>query len=210
MKNNNVMILTESFFDIVSESFDDNKKMKLRGVFMEAQTQNRNGRKYQKKEIQAAVNKINEAASTGHHILGSLDHPPVLEVKLDTVSHKINEMHMEGNKAIGEAEILRTPSGNIARSLIDSGIKVGMSSRGTGMINEETGVVEGFECVTVDIVAQPSAINAYPASVLEHLDYYRNKNYLFDLAEAVNDDPKAQKYFKSEIDKFIEDLFNTK
>jgi hypothetical protein len=203
-----MMILTESnFSNIITEASEDKKKLYLKGIFMESEQRNRNNRIYKRAEIERAVNKINEAARAGRHVLGALDHPPTLEIRLDTVSHRIVEMTMDGNNAIGKAEILPTPAGNIARSLIEAGVNLGVSTRGSGSVNESSGIVEGFECVTVDIVAQPSAINAYPSSILEHLDIYRNQNRLMDLATVVTHDASAQKYLKKEINKFIEELF---
>ena len=101
------MILTESnFAGIITESSSDEKKLYLKGVFMESDVRNRNGRIYQKVEIQAAANKVNESAKSGQYILGHLDHPATLEIKLEDVSHKLIEMHMQGSQAIGKAEIL--------------------------------------------------------------------------------------------------------
>jgi len=202
------MILEEAHFgNIITESTED-KKIYLKGIFMESEQKNRNGRIYQRSEIEKAVNKVNEAAKAGRHILGELDHPPSLEVRLENVSHKIVDMYMEGNNAIGRAEILvNTPKGQIAKGLIEAGVNLGVSSRGTGSVNENTGMVEGFEVVTVDLVAQPSAINAYPETLSEHLQFYKRYGELTDVAEALIRDTKAQKFFKEEINKFLKDLY---
>lgn len=183
--------------------------MYLQGTFMESEKRNRNGRIYQKSQIEAAVDKINEAARQGRHILGELDHPPTLEVKLANVSHKILEMRMNGNDAVGKAMILETtPNGQIAKNLAESGIVLGVSSRGSGSVNEDTGIVEDFTFITADIVANPSAINAYPTSIMEQLEMYRRGYLVNDLAQAVLHDDKAQKYFQKEIEKFIKETFN--
>lgn len=206
MRTKSSQILTEANFNVVTEESAD-KKLYLKGIFMEAEQRNRNGRIYQRNEISKAVDKANAAASIGRHILGSLDHPPTLEIRLETVSHRIIEMKMDGNNAVGKAEILPTPPGNIARSLLEAGVVLGVSSRGSGNVNESTRVVEGFDMVTVDIVASPSAINAYPASVMEALDDYHRRYQLTDLSEAALHDPSAQKFFEKEIRKFIQELF---
>lgn len=199
------MFLIETTFDnIKSESAD--KKLYLSGIFMGSEQKNRNGRTYRRNELTEQVNRVNEAAQNNHHILGEMDHPPSLTVSLKNVSHKIVEMHMEGNDAVGKAEILPTPMGNIARSLIESDIIIGMSTRGTGDVDDETGIVDNFNLVTIDLVCNPSHQTAYPVALLEQLDSYRRGDLVNDLAEAVIHDRKAQKYFAKEIKKFIESL----
>ena len=206
------MILTEEKFTDIAplvEGEGSNKKLYIKGVMMESERKNRNGRIYQRSEMEKVVQKINEAAAKGRHILGQLDHPPSLEVTLENVSHKIITMEMQGNDAVGKAEILtNVPKGKIAQGLIESGIQLGVSSRGSGQVNEDTGIVEGFDFVTVDLVANPSAINAYPESVMEALDMYRRGYVVQDLAEATIHDKKAQKYFKDELLKFVKETFN--
>lgn len=202
------MILIENNFSNVN-SDSNGKNLYLQGIFMESERQNRNGRLYQRQEIEAAVSKINEAAKQGRHVLGELDHPNgSLEVSLKNVSHKIVEMRMDGSNAVGKAEIIsELPNGQIAKGLVEAGVQLGVSSRGTGSVNE-SGIVEGFDIVTVDIVANPSAIDAYPQSIYESIQLYRRGYQIQDLAEAVIHDDKAQKYFENELKKFIEDTFN--
>lgn len=204
------MILVEQNFNTLVEQSEDKKKFYLQGIFLESEQKNRNGRTYKKEEIEKAVKKINEAAAQGRHVLGQLDHPQDLIVSLSDVSHKIMSMQMEGNNAIGKAEILEsTPKGQIAKGLIESGINLGVSSRGSGTVNEDTGIVEGFDIITVDIVASPSAQNAYPTSVMEALELYRKGQVVSELAEAVIHDKKAQDYFAKEMTKFIKETFNS-
>lgn len=202
------MILIENNFSNVN-SDSNGKNLYLQGIFMESERQNRNGRQYQRQEIEAAVNKINESAQQGRHVLGELDHPNgSLEVSLKNVSHKIVEMQMDGSNAVGKAEIISDlPNGQIAKGLVESGVQLGVSSRGTGSVNE-SGIVEGFDIVTVDIVANPSAIDAYPQSIYESLQLYRRGYEVQNLAEAVIYDDRAQKYFEKELMKFIQETFN--
>ena len=207
------MIITEyNFNNIIAESVstDQGKKLYLKGVFMEAEQRNRNGRTYQLSEMTEQVAKMNAAAESGNPVLGHIDHPEgSLEIKLADVSHKIVEVKMQENNAIGKAQIIDTvPNGMIAKGLIESGINVGVSSRGSGVVNESTGIVEGFDLVTIDLVATPSAINAYPESVLESLDMYKKGNELKNVADAVIHDPMAQKYFNRELSKYIKEIFN--
>jgi len=205
------MILTESRFgeiEALSEGTETSKKLYLQGIYMESERKNRNGRTYQRSEIEKAVQKVNEAASQGRHILGQLDHPSNLVVNLADVSHKILEMRMDGNNAIGKSLILEsTPKGQIVRGLIDAGVNLGVSSRGAGQVNEDTGIVEGFDFITVDIVANPSAIEAYPQSVMEALEMYKRGYVIDDLSQSILEDKSAQKYFQKEIMKFIKDGF---
>ena len=202
------MLLIEQNFNTKIQCNEDTKKLYLQGVFMEAETKNRNGRIYQRFQLEEAVKKVNEAAAKDRHILGHLDHPKDLVINLSEVSHKIVHMEMQGNTLIGKAEILdKTPKGQIAKGLIESGVNIGVSSRGSGSVNENTGVVETYNFITADLVATPSFLSAIPSSVMEALEMYRRGELVNDLSQAVLHDNKAQKYFQKEIKRFIEELF---
>lgn len=205
------MILIEENFngvDTLVESVDGQKKSYLSGLFMEAETRNQNGRIYKTSDIQKSVDKINESARLNRFILSELDHPSTLEIKLENVAMKIVEAKMVGSQAICKAEVLHLhPKGAILQSLIDSGIQVGVSSRGTGQVNESTGVVSNFNFVTVDAVATPSCRNAYPMTIREHLEMYKRGGVIDDLAEAVINDKKAQDHFQKEMLKWIQSTF---
>jgi hypothetical protein len=190
--------LSPSVANLVTEASADGKDAWLNGVFMQAELQNRNGRSYPLAEISAAVDGANKTIAETKGIFGELDHPQTLTINLDRISHVITEMRMDGNNAIGRAKLLSTPMGNIAKELVNSGVALGVSSRGAGSVTESGGV-QGFQFVTVDIVAQPSAPGAYPSAVYESLQQARNGEHIMDLAESVRHDPKAQKYFKEEI-----------
>lgn len=204
-----MILIEENFEGVLTEAASDGKKTYLSGIFMESGNKNRNGRIYDSAEMQREVDKINEAAKRGHYVLGELDHPNSLEIKLENVSHKIVEMTMKGNLVYGKAEIIdKHPKGQILKALVDSGVQVGVSSRGSGQVNESTGVVRNFGLVTVDAVATPSCRSAYPQTIQEQLEYYRKGGYVTELAEAVIHDQAAQKYFQAEMKKFIETLYN--
>jgi hypothetical protein len=190
--------LSPSVANLVTEASEDGKNAWLNGVFMQAELKNRNGRSYPLSEISQAVENANKVISETNGIFGELDHPQTLTINLDRISHVITEMRMDGNNAIGRAKLLETPMGNIARELVKSGVALGVSSRGAGAVTESGGV-SGFQFVTVDIVAQPSAPGAYPSAVYESLQQARNGEHIQDFAEAIRHDPKAQKYFKEEI-----------
>lgn len=183
------------------ESRDAQKNLYLAGRMMAAEQENLNKRKYPLSEIARAVGLINQRIKEGQFIMGELNHPDNLSIDLKNVSHCITEAWMDGNNAVGKCKVLNTPSGQIVQSLIEGGLKLGVSSRGTGNVNHQ-GIVEDFSFVTLDIVAQPSGPGCYPDVVRESLE---NKKIL-SLAEAVVHDPKAQKYFKAEIQKFIANL----
>ncbi len=194
--------LTPSQAGLIRESSADGKNTWLNGIFMQGGLKNRNGRLYPITEIQAAVSSAQQRIKESNGIFGELDHPQTLTINLDRISHVITELRVEGNNAIGKAKLLCTPMGNIAKELANSGVALGVSSRGAGQVNEDGGV-QDFNFVTVDIVAQPSAPNAYPTTVVESLDLARNGHNIMDLAEAVKYDASAQKFFKKEIEKWL-------
>jgi hypothetical protein len=183
------------------ESRDMEKNLYLAGRIMAAEQKNLNQRVYPKAEIARAVSLIAEKAKEGAFIMGELNHPDNLSVDLKNVSHIITEAWMDGANAIGKCKILNTPSGLIVQNLISGGVKLGVSSRGTGNVTTE-GVVEDFAFVTLDIVAQPSGPGCYPDVVRESVENTK----ILTLAEAVQYDKKAQKYLTSEIQKFISSL----
>ena len=188
---------------IIQESSSDNKNMWLNGICMQSSIKNRNGRNYPLSEIAAAVANAKQRIQECNGIFGELDHPQALTINSDRISHVITEMWMNGNDAYGKAKLLNTPMGLIAQELLRSGVKIGVSSRGAGNVNE-SGDVQGFQFITYDIVITPSAPNAYPGMVYESLDRARNGKQILTLAEQVQQDPDAQKYFKREILKFLE------
>lgn len=180
------------------EARDDQKNLFLSGRIMAGDQKNLNGRIYPKAEIARAVNYITEKAKVGEFILGELTHPDNLTVDLKNVSHCIVEAWMDGNNAVGKCKILNTPSGIIVQSLIDGGVKLGVSSRGTGNVRSD-GIVESFEFLTLDIVGNPSGPGCYPNAIRESV----NDHKIMTLAEAVVHDAKAQKYLTAEITKFL-------
>lgn len=188
---------------LITESSTNGQDMWLNGIFMQGNIKNRNGRLYPINEIQSAVNLGMQKIKETNGIFGELDHPQTLSINLDRISHVITDLRIEGNNAIGKAKLLKTPMGNIARTLAESGVALGVSSRGAGQVNEDGGVT-GFNFVTVDIVAQPSAQNAYPSTVVEGLETARNGHNILSLAESMQHDPAAQKYLKEEIMKWLE------
>jgi hypothetical protein len=180
------------------------KNLFLKGVFIQGGVRNLNERVYPVREISKAVEHVNEILHKGESVLGECDHPEELTINLDRVSHMIESMWMDGANGFGKLKIVPTPIGNIVRTLVESGAKLGVSSRGSGNVSNN-GEVSDFEIITVDIVARPSAPNAYPKPVFETLNARRGR-IIEDLARSVSHDPKAQKYLHKELLHWINNL----
>ena len=117
----------------------DHKGTYLSGIFMQADIKNRNGRVYPVTEIGNAVKAAQLRITEHNGIFGELDHPQTLNINLDRISHVITELKMDGNNAVGRAKLLDTPMGKIAKELINSGVRIGVSSRGAGTVSESGG-----------------------------------------------------------------------
>jgi len=183
----------------------DGKDLYMKGIFIQGGVKNQNDRIYPINEIGKAVETINERLQEGQTVLGEADHPEELTVNLDRVSHIVEDMWMDGPNGYGKLKVIPTPMGNIISTLLESGAKLGVSSRGSGNVNE-SGQVSDFDIVTVDIVAQPSAPDAYPKAIRESLWNMRGGYGMYNLAEEMVYDKKAQKYLQEGILKFIEEL----
>ena len=182
------------------------KTMKLKGICIEGGVRNANERVYPVHEIAKAVDTINEQIRSGHSVLGEVDHPDDLKINLDRVCHVIEKMWMDGPAGYGTLKILPTPMGELVKTMLQSGVKLGVSSRGSGNVDDRTGHVSDFEIVTVDVVAQPSAPNAYPTAIYEGLLNMRGGQKLLDMYKDPASSNKAQRYLKSEVIRLIKDL----
>lgn len=191
---------------IVVEGTEEGKNLYMKGICIQGGVKNANERVYPVSEIERAVKTLNEQLSTGHSVLGEVDHPDDLKVNLDRVSHMIKEMWMEGPNGYGTLKILPTPMGQLVKTMLESGVKLGVSSRGSGNVNEANGHVSDFEIVTVDVVAQPSAPNAYPKAIYEGLMNMRYGHRVLEMAREAGGDNKVQRYLASEVVKLIKDL----
>jgi hypothetical protein len=179
----------------IVESEDGNKSMFMEGIFVQGDVKNANDRVYPVKEIAKAVEAVQGRIKDGFPVLGECDHPPELTVNVDRVSHIIENMWMDGPNGFGKLKIVPTPMGNIIRTLIESGATLGVSSRGSGEV-DHAGNVSNYEIITVDIVAQPSAPEAYPKAIRESLWNMRGGYGMYNLAEEMVYDKKAQKYLQ--------------
>jgi hypothetical protein len=191
---------------IVTESSEDGKNLYMKGICIQGGVKNANQRVYPVTEIHNAIKSINEQVTGGYSVLGEVDHPSNLRINLDRVSHMITDMWMDGPNGYGKLKILPTPMGNLVKTMLESGVKLGVSSRGSGEVNESNGEVRNFEIVTVDVVAQPSAPNAYPTAIYEGLMNMRGGQQLFNMAAEATEDKRVQKYLTESIKRLINEL----
>ena len=200
---------TQAGLELLSEEAADgsgHKTLKLKGVCIEGGVRNANERVYPVEEIAKAVDTINDQIKTGHSVLGEVDHPDDLKINLDRVSHMIEKMWMEGPAGMGTLKILPTPMGELVRTMLTNGVKLGVSSRGSGNVNDANGHVSDFEIVTVDVVAQPSAPNAYPTAIYEGLLNHKGGQKLLDMFKDPAKSSKAQRFVSNEVIRLIRGL----
>ena len=157
--------------NVITEGKGDSKKLYIEGVFLQSELKNRNGRMYPFSVLEKEVSRYNEEYIKTSRALGELGHPDGPTVNLDRVSHRITSLSAEGTNFVGRAQILATPMGQIAKSLLEEGVKLGVSSRGMGSIDkrEDVNVVmDDFMLATAaDIVADPSAPDAFVNGIME-------------------------------------------
>jgi hypothetical protein len=188
------------------EGSNGRKNLYMKGIFIEGGVKNANQRVYPVNEIEEAVSSINEQIKGGYSVLGEVDHPDDLKINLDRVSHMITEMWMDGPCGHGKLKVLPTPMGEMVKSMLEAGVKLGVSSRGSGDVSESSGHVSNFEIVTVDIVAQPSAPHAYPKAIYESLLNMRGGHKALEMAGDAVHDQKVQKYLKEAVTRLINEL----
>ena len=192
---------------MVVESSTEGKDLYLKGIIIQGGIRNANQRVYPVNEIGRAVKTLNDQIEGGYSVLGEVDHPEGLNINLDRVSHMISESWMDGANGYGKLKVLPTPMGQLVKTMLESGVKLGVSSRGSGNVSEDgSNEVSDFEIITVDIVAQPSAPGAYPTPIYEHLMNARGGMKAYELAQATKHDAKAQKYLKESLVNIISRL----
>jgi hypothetical protein len=192
---------------IVVENANEGKDLFMKGICIQGGVRNANQRTYPINEIGRAVKTLNDQITGGYSVLGEVDHPEGLNINLDRVSHMITEMWMDDANGYGKLKILPTPMGQLVKTMLESGVKLGVSSRGSGNVAEDgSNTVSDFEIITVDVVAQPSAPGAYPTPIYEHLMNSRGGYQAYELAQATKHDDKAQKYLKESLINMINKL----
>ena len=159
-----------------------NKNYKIKGIFMQADIKNRNGRIYPMEILQKEVKRYNKEYITQKRAFGELGHPDGPTVNLERASHLITRLYPDGKNFIGESKVLSTPMGNIVKSLMDDGAKLGVSSRGMGSLDQKNGanyVRNDFYLATAaDIVADPSAPNAFVEGIMEGKEWIWNNGLI--------------------------------
>jgi len=190
----------------IKEEGADFKTLYMKGIFIQGGVKNANERVYPVNEIETAVDTLNKQISEGYSVLGEVDHPDDLKINLDRVSHMITSMWMDGANGFGKLKILPTPMGQLVRTMLESGVKLGVSSRGSGNVNDMDGRVSDFEIITVDIVAQPSAPNAYPKAIYESIMNMKNGHKMLEIAKEVQGDKKVQRFLGEEVKRLINEL----
>ncbi len=199
-------LITESIEDIqiLEEETNGKKNLYIEGVFLQGDIKNRNGRIYPFGVLEREVGRYTEQYVNVGRALGELGHPDGPTVNLDRVSHKIVSLKAEGSNFIGKAQILNTPMGNIAKSLLESGVKLGVSSRGMGSIEEKNGanyVRDDFMLATAaDIVADPSAPDAFVNGIMEGKEWVWENGIIKEVNIA-----KYHKYISESTRKNIEE-----
>ena len=164
----------EDGLNYITEEKNGKKNTIIEGIFMQAESKNRNGRVYPRPVMERAVNKyVTEQVSKGRAV-GELNHPDGPTINLDKVSHRITELKWDGNNVMGKALVLDTPMGQIVKGLVEGGVQLGVSSRGMGTLVNRNGVNvvgEDFILATVDIVQDPSAPEAFVNGIMEGVEW---------------------------------------
>ena len=184
---NTVKLISEEIQDVeyITEQKQDGKKdYKLKGIFMQADIKNRNGRIYPQEVLEKEVRRYNKDQINNNRAYGELGHPEGPTINLERASHMITKLYPDGKNFIGEAKVLSTPMGKIVENLLDDGAKLGVSSRGMGSLNQKNGanyVRNDFYLATAaDIVADPSAPNAFVEGIMEGKDWVWNNGSLVE------------------------------
>ena len=184
---NTVKLISEAIEDveyITEDKENGDKNYKIRGIFMQADVKNRNGRVYPMDVLEKEVNRYNKKFINEDRAFGELGHPDGPTVNLERVSHMVTELYPDGKNFVGEAKILKTPMGEIVKNLMDEGAKLGVSSRGMGSLDQRNGanyVRNDFYLATAaDIVADPSAPNAFVEGIMEGKEWVWNHGSLIE------------------------------
>jgi len=187
-KGSPMKLITESLDNIkciVEETKHGGKNYFIQGVFMQAETLNRNGRIYPQDTLIRETARYAREAISQKRALGELGHPDGPQINLERVSHVIESLSVDGNNVIGKAKLLGTPYGQIARNFVEEGIKLGVSSRGLGTLKEVGGyyeVQEDFQLAAVDLVAEPSAPDAFVQGIMEGREWIYENGIIKEVA----------------------------
>lgn len=194
---------SETSLIVESKEVNGKKSLWLQGIFMQADIRNGNRRIYPLNELSRVTEEANLTIKANNGIFGELDHPETLNINLQKVSHVITELQVKGNDVIGKARIIEdTPMGSIAKALLESGVRFGVSSRASGSLDHDN-VVSDMKFVTVDLVATPSAAGATPMAIYESLMNDPNGYKAITLSEQIREDNALQEHIMDEVRKFV-------
>jgi hypothetical protein len=198
----------EDSVEVITEAKEDGKKNYfIEGIFMQGDIKNRNGRIYPSATLENEMSRYQKEFIETKRALGELGHPDGPQINGDRVSHLITEMKRDGNDFYGKAKILSTPMGEIVKSLLDEGVKIGVSTRGLGSVKAgKNGVMEvqkDFHLSTVDIVTDPSAPNAFVNGIMENVEYY------YDIASGNWRAQEAIQDIQEEVEKKVNRVVRT-
>jgi len=172
---------TDQQLEVLTEEKNGKKSYAIEGIFMQAESKNRNGRVYPRAVMESAVDKYNQEQVVPGRAVGELNHPEGPTVNLDKVSHKIEKLDWSGNDVMGKATILNTPMGEVVKGLLDGGVKLGVSTRGMGSLqrgNDAMVVKDDFILNAVDIVQDPSAPGAFVNGIMEGVEWVWNNGII--------------------------------
>jgi len=194
--------------EVITEAKEDGKKNYfIEGIFMQGDIKNRNGRIYPSATLEGEMKRYQKDFIETKRALGELGHPDGPQINGDRVSHLITDMRRDGNDFYGKAKILSTPMGEIVKSLLDEGVKIGVSTRGLGSVKAgRNGVMEvqkDFHLSTVDIVTDPSAPNAFVNGIMENVEYY------YDIASGNWRAQQAIENIQEEVEKKVNRVVRT-
>lgn len=213
-----MLLITEQNEAVIAESSGATTRgYFIEGIFLQAEVENRNGRKYPKSVLDREVEEYNRVYVSKKRAFGECDHPTTTNIALDRVSHIITELYPDGNNYIGKAKILDTPTGKILKAFIDEGAQLGVSSRGVGSLKEDANGVQivqpDYHLCTIDVVSDPSAPSAFVNGIMEGKEWVFENGVLTEMTagriqKAVKTLPKAarEEFIMREFKKFMSTL----
>ena len=186
---------------ILTESVGSEKRMYITGPFIQAETRNRNRRVYPLGLIEREVKKFQKLIES-HEAVGELNHPEDGNINPDRAAILITELKMDGNLAMGKAKVLSTPCGKILEALINDGVKMGVSTRGTGNLTNENTVENDFNLITIDSVYMPSGQSCYSEAINESVEWMLNESTGLYIEKRKQKMDKARNEFNAKLDKY--------
>lgn len=207
-----MLLITENIdkdcLDIICEEKENKKTYKIKGPFLQSQIENKNKRIYSRELIEREIKRYTEERIKSKSSLGEMDHPLNPSINLDRVSHMIESLEMVNDNAMGVARILETPKGKIAETLLESGVRLGISSRGVGTLSGKN-VNDDYHLITCDLVSEASGPDCYVRGVLENKEYIIDGNKIVEKAVEELEDNLAKhgsREILSDLQKFLRDI----